>query len=343
MLEIDGSQGEGGGQILRTSIALSAITQTPVRITNIRAGRKKSGLKRQHATAVQAAASLCDAETVGASPGSDRLEFVPGQIKSGDFRFAMGTAGSTSLVFQTLLPILLNADGPSTLVLEGGTHNPFAPPFDFLKQVYLRQLERMGASVVATIERHGFYPAGGGRVEFQISPCEGWKPVEILERGKVLQQRAVALVSNLPTSIGDRECEVARRKFGWKHEGSADVREVESNGPGNVAMIELEYQNVTELFIAFGAKGRASEQVARDVCRQANRYLKNTAPVGEYLADQLLLPMALGKVQGSGGGSFRTMKLTDHSTTHINIIREFLNVAIDVKEIASDQFDLSIT
>lgn len=341
MITIDGSQGEGGGQILRSSVALSAITGTRLRIHNIRAGRRKSGLKRQHATAVNAAAELCDGDVDGVTPGSSELTFKPNAIKGGDFRFSMGTAGSTTLVFQTLLPILLHADEPSTVTLEGGTHNPFAPPFDFLQKAYLPQLARMGAQVEATLVRPGFYPAGGGQIEIRVTPRSALKSLELIERGKLIDRRVRALVSNLPSHIGERECDAIRRKFQWKGNNEDGVEEVDSNGPGNVVMIELKYANVTELFVAFGEKGRKAEQVARDVARQAQRYLKTEAPVGEYLADQLLLPMALGKANGTGGGAFRTLALSDHSTTHISIIREFLDVEIAVIE--SDENDVLVT
>lgn len=342
MLTIDGSQGEGGGQILRSSVALAAVTGTPMRITNIRAGRKKSGLKRQHATAVNAAARICGAEITGATPGSSELTFLPGKITPGDYRFSMGTAGSTTLVLQTVLPILLNADAPSTVILEGGTHNPSAPPFDFLANAYLPLLQRMGPNVEARLESPGFYPAGGGRLFVSVDPVASWQPLQLIERGKLIDRSVRALVSNLPEHIGERECDVVRRKFQWKLSDDSGVVSVDSPGPGNVVLIELRYENVTEVFIAFGEKGRKAEQVARDVARQAQRYLKTTVPVGEHLADQLMLPMAMACASGAGPSVFRTMALTDHSTTHINIIREFLDVEIAVEELAADEIRVQV-
>ena len=168
MIEIDGSQGEGGGQILRTALALALVTGKPFRITNIRAGRKKPGLLRQHLTAIQAAMAVGGAAAEGATIGSRDLVFHPGAITPGTYRFAVGTAGSTTLVLQTILPALLCAGGESMLTLEGGTHNPFAPPFDFLQTTFLPQVNRLGPKVEAVLERPGFYPAGGGR--FRVSP-----------------------------------------------------------------------------------------------------------------------------------------------------------------------------
>ena len=335
MLTIDGSQGEGGGQILRSSVALSAITGTPLQVINIRAGRKKPGLKRQHVTAVTAASRVCNAETEGVTVGSDELIFIPQEPIGGNYRFSMGTAGSTTLVFQTLFPILLHANDTSSLTLEGGTHNPFAPPFDFLQRAYLPLMQRMGVSATAELVRHGFFPAGGGQLTFDVTPSSAWKPLQLLERGKLIQRRVIALTSNLPEHIGERECDVIRRRLQWR-ESDCLVDAVESNGPGNVVLIELRYENVTEVFIAFGQKGRKAEQVGRDVARQAQRYLGSEVPVAEYLADQLMLPMALAAVNGATGSAFRTLPLSDHSTTHIDIIRQFLDVEISVESLDED-------
>src|SRR5688572_7099138 len=164
MIRIDGSVGEGGGQILRTALSLSLATGTPFQIENIRAGRKNAGLLRQHLTAVLAAAEIGSAETAGASLGSTALTFTPKSVRGGEFRFAVGTAGSATLVFQTILPALLLAGTPSRVEIEGGTHNMAAPPFDFLKRTFLPVLRRMGANISLELKRYGFYPAGGGRL-----------------------------------------------------------------------------------------------------------------------------------------------------------------------------------
>ncbi len=176
MIELDGSTGEGGGQILRTLLTLAMITGRPFRIRQIRARRAKPGLMRQHLVAVQAAAQICGAEVSGAAVGSQELEFVPGPVQGGDYRFAIGTAGSCTLVLQTVLPALLAADRPSTLQLSGGTHNPMAPPVQFLQRAFCRLLAEMGAQVDVHIERFGFYPAGGGEVTARVSPCARLQP-----------------------------------------------------------------------------------------------------------------------------------------------------------------------
>lgn len=205
MITIDGSFGEGGGQILRSSLALSLVTGKPFRIDNIRSKRSRPGLMRQHLTAVCAAMDVGEAEANGAEIGSTQIEFAPKSVRPGDFRFAVGTAGSATLVLQTVLPALLTADKPSKLVLEGGTHNPYAPPFDFLAKVFLPVIEKMGPSVSAKLELPGFYPAGGGRFSIEIRPAGKLKGIEMVERGEIVRLDARALVAQLPPKIGERE------------------------------------------------------------------------------------------------------------------------------------------
>src|SRR5690242_7527890 len=194
MIIIDGSFGEGGGQILRTSLTLSLVTGKPLRIERIRAGRKSPGLLRQHLAAVNAAARVGYAEVEGASLGARELTFRPQTVAAGHYQFAVGTAGSATLVLQTVLPALLTADAPSTLVLEGGTHNPYAPPFDFLEKTFLPLLNRMGPRVEARLERHGFYPAGGGRFIVEITPAQQLGRFELDDRGAITGRRARALI-----------------------------------------------------------------------------------------------------------------------------------------------------
>lgn len=321
MLTIDGSF---GGQILRSSVSLAAVTQTPVRLENIRAGRRKPGLMRQHLTAVRAAAEVSGGSLEGDEIGSRDLTFRPGSVRAGDYRFSIGTAGSTTLVLQTVLPPLLLASGPSTVVLEGGTHNPHAPPFDFLEKAFVPLLGRMGVKVTVALERAGFFPAGGGqlRVEIESRP-EGLEGIEILERGKTTRRRGRALVANLPSHIAKREVKVLQKRLGWPPE-CFGVEEIDgSHGPGNVVLIEVESESVCEVFTAFGEPRRSAESVANDVVRHCRRYLKGQAPLGEYLTDQILLPMAL-----AGAGSFRSTGLSRHATTHIELIRKFLDVPI---------------
>ena len=212
-ITIDGSEGEGGGQVLRTALALSLVTGRPFRIERIRAGRKKPGLLRQHLTAVQAAVEVSGAHVSGAELGSRSLSFEPAHVRGGDYRLAVGTAGSATLVLQAVLPALLAAHEPSRLTLEGGTHNPYAPPFDFLAKTFLPILRQMGAVVDVALETYGFYPAGGGRFTAAIEPCPRLGRLALLERGQT-QVHARALVALLGENIAKRELSVVRERLG---------------------------------------------------------------------------------------------------------------------------------
>jgi RNA 3'-terminal phosphate cyclase (ATP) len=323
MLVIDGSHGEGGGQMLRTSLALSMITGRPFRMVNVRARRSKPGLMRQHLTALQAAATVSEADISGAQVGSTELEFRPRSVRGDDYSFSIGTAGSTCLVLQTLLPALVLADAPSTVVLEGGTHNPTCPPFEFLARAYLPLLRRMGASVELTLERPGFYPAGGGRLRATIKPVERLGSFELLERGQLRTQHAHALVSMLPRSVAERELAVVAQRFGWERARLRTGVVTDALGPGNVLLIEFESEHVTEVFAGFGERGVSAEIVAERACAEAAAYVAAGVPVGAHLADQLLLLLAL-----SGGGAFRTLEPTAHTFTQAQVIPLFLPARI---------------
>ncbi|HVK59248.1 MAG TPA: RNA 3'-terminal phosphate cyclase, partial [Candidatus Kapabacteria bacterium] len=231
MITIDGANGEGGGQILRTALALSLVTQQAFRIQNIRAGRQKPGLLRQHLTAVEAATNVGDATVDGAALGSKELVFKPAKIRPGDYRFAVGTAGSATLVLQTVLPALILGTESSRLKLEGGTHNPHAPPFDFLERAFLPLLNRLGPKVTANLDRAGFFPAGGGRFSVEITPVERLQPLDLSDRGESKNRSARVVISNLAPGVANRELKVVSEKLGWARE-CLHVEEVESNGPG---------------------------------------------------------------------------------------------------------------
>lgn len=330
-ITIDGSQGEGGGQIIRSSLALSAVTATPIRLENIRAGRKKPGLLRQHLTAVRASAAICNADVRGDELRSSALEFTPSEIVGGEFQFSVGTAGSTSLVAQTILPALTRANAPSRVTLSGGTHNPWAPPLDYLARCYLPQLEKTGPKVSATLAKHGFYPAGGGEIRLEVQPSESLSGFQLLECGESFTARVTAIVSHLPRGIAERQCKTIRRKSNWT-DASYEVIEVDSPiGPGNVVMIEIEKPEVTELFIGHGKLGVKAEQVARSVLKQARAHLAKRVPVGEYLADQLMMPLGLAAAQGHRG-AFRSGPLSMHSKTHIDVLKTFLPILVSVTE-----------
>jgi RNA 3'-terminal phosphate cyclase (ATP) len=325
MITIDGSRGEGGGQVLRTSLGLSLATGRPFRIEGIRAGRQKPGLLRQHLTAVRAAEEIGRAEVTGAELGSRELTFRPGEVRPGAYEFAIGTAGSATLVLQAILPALLTASAPSEITISGGTHNTAAPPFDFLARAFAPLVSRMGPRLELELVRPGFFPAGGGEVRARVVPAARLEPIEVEERGKTVSRLARAIVSNLPFSIAEREATVLQRRLGWLPEEIA-AESVKAHGPGNVVMVEIASEHVADLFTSFGERGLPAETVAERAAKAARRYLERGAPVGEHLADQLLVPLAL-----AGGGSFVTCELSSHATTNMEVISRFLDVTFEVE------------
>ena len=323
MISVDGSLGEGGGQILRSALALSMVTGRAFRIVNIRAGRARPGLLRQHLTCVRAACAVSGGEAAGAELGSGELTFVPGAVRSGDYSFSIGTAGSTTLVLQTVLPALMTAGGASAVELCGGTHNTHAPSVHFLQHAFLPVLERMGPRVRVVLERHGFYPAGGGRVRVEIEPAGRLRPIELHEGGAVTARRAVATVAGLPWSVGRRELDVVAERLGWGEESLRLERVSDDAGPGNTLSVEVRRGGVTEVFTGFGERGVSAERVAGRTVGEVRRYLAADVPVWRHLADQLMLPMALAR-----GGSFTTGALTEHARTNAAVIESFLDVRV---------------
>lgn len=320
MLKLDGSQGEGGGQILRTSLALSMCLGKPFHIYRIRATRSKPGLQPQHLAAVKAAAAISGAEVKGAELGSQTLSFEPRKVKGGDYQFAIGTAGSTTLLFQTLLPALMLAPHTSKLVLQGGTHNPMAPPFEFLNHAFLPLINRMGPGIKARLTRPGYVPAGGGELDISITPTSQLRPLNILQRGKLIEIRAEVMLSHLPGHIAQRELAVIADSLHLPASCLDTHLDTLAIGPGNCVSIIIRTEMITEVFTALGKRGLPAEQVASQAVREAREYLASEIPVGPYLADQLLLPLAL-----AGNGSFVTVSPSLHTTTNMAVIEQFTN------------------
>lgn len=323
-VEIDGRAGEGGGQVLRTSLALAVALGVPVRIANVRAGRPKPGLLRQHLTGVRAAAEISGGDVRGAELHSTTVELWPGPVRGGHYRFAVGSAGSAALVLQTVLVPLLLADEASTLEIEGGTHNSMAPTFDFLEHSFLPQLRALGASVELELRRPGFYPAGGGCIAARIEPCRTPKPLALHDRGAPGRGRAQIHLAHLPPSIAEREWRAVQRVLHWPSDRCQIVEHTDSAGPGNTVSLLLPFEHTTAVFTGFGERRRASESVGNSVARATARFQAHTAPVCEHLADQLLLPMAL-----LAGGSFTTVEPTLHTRTNIDTIHHFLPGVIE--------------
>lgn len=323
MINIDGSEGEGGGQILRSALTLSALTGQSFTIRNIRAGRAKPGLLRQHLTALRAAAAICGGKfSDGADIGATELMFYPGDIRAGTYDFAVGTAGSATLVLQTVLLPLLQADAPSRVLVSGGTHNPAAPPFEFIKLSLLPQLARMGAGIDVELLKYGFMPAGGGKLKATIMPCDSLARLDLVDRGAAGEVTADAYFANLPFDVAEREVRRVGERLSLP-DGAARVREVKSIGPGNMISIAARFENATEVVSAFGRRGVRAEEVADQAADEALAYLNGRVAVGPHLADQLLLPMAM-----AGGGSFTTSKPTPHTMTNAATIGKFLDIDI---------------
>jgi len=326
ILQISGES--GGGQLLRSSLSLSLVTGRPFRMTNIRGKRPKPGLMRQHLTCVKAAAEVCEASVDGAELGSVELVFHPGKGMGGDYSFAISSGGSTTLVLQTLLPALLHAEASSTLRIEGGTHNPMAPPFEFVEQCYLPILWSMGVDANVKLERPGFMQAGGGVITAEIRPIKKWKKLKLIERGDVMETFGRVLHAHLHRDIAEREIATASHLLGW----AADHMELryvnESTGPGNAILLGAKFANVCEISSGIAQMGKSSEAVATGAAKGLRSYLASSAPVGVHLADQLLLPMAL-----AGGGVFHTLAISDHTRTNMALIEQFLPVKFAVEEL----------
>ena len=332
MITIDGSFGEGGGQILRTSLALSILTGQNFRIKNIRAARKKPGLLRQHLTAVDAAVQVSNAKIKGNDLHSSELEFSPGEVMPGSFKFRIGTAGSTTLVLQTILPVLMTAKTESQITIEGGTHNPYAPPYDFFEKSFVPVINNSGPKLSPSLERVGFFPAGGGCIKLSISPTTRIKPIDLVESGILKSRFAVSLSSKISKRVGEDEVTQVQHRLNLSAE-ECHSRRVNSHGPGNILFIGVEYQNVTEIFTGFGQIGVSLKKVVNQAVREYQNYQQAGVPVGSFLADQLLIPIAM-----SGKGRFKTLKPSMHTLTNIEVINKFLDIKITASQIEELQW-----
>jgi RNA 3'-terminal phosphate cyclase (ATP) len=317
MLVIDGSHGEGGGQILRSALSLAILQRRPIRIERIRSGRAKPGLMRQHLTCVKAAAMISAADVVGDVPGSTTLEFRPNALVGGAQHFAIGTAGSAMLVLQTILPPLLRADAPSRITIEGGTHNMLAPSASFIARCFLPLLARMGADVSLEVERIGLFPAGGGRVVATIRPST-LQPITLEARGDRRGIGAEALVAAVPEHVALREITRVADRFKLRREQVRHVDLGSRTGPGNVLSVWAEFDRVCELVTTYGERGVSAETVADRAADALDSWLASDAVVGEHLADQLLLPMLL-----AGGGGFVCGEVSGHLRSNADLINTF--------------------
>lgn len=336
MVVIDGSHGEGGGQILRTALTLAALTQRPARIGNIRAGRRRPGLRPQHLTAVRAAAAVSDAHLEGDELGSQTLILMPsGKLCSGKYDFDVaqaaddGSAGSVALVLQTVLLPLAMAKGESHVELRGGTHVAWAPSASYLKHVFLPAVEPMGVHAEVELEQWGFYPVGGGILHAHILGRAGWpNPISLTERGALERVWGIAAVTNLPSHIPQR---MANRAVNVLSEQGLDAdieaRRLRGTGPGAGIFVFAEYQRVTAGFTAYGRKGLPAERVSESVCEELMAHHRSDAAADPHLADQLILPAALSE----GESRLVTSEVTEHLLTNAWVVQQFLDCHVNVR------------
>ncbi len=347
MIRIDGSMGEGGGQVLRTTLTLSVLTGQPVEVHNIRAGRSNPGLRPQHLAAVHAAAAICDAAVEGADLGSATLRFAPRQeARSGPYTFDVariaeqGSAGAVGLVFQTILLPLALAEGPSYLSLRGGTHVPWAPPVDYLQRVFLPAVSEVGVEARLELLDWGFYPAGGGSVHALIQGrARPLSAIDLTERGELKRVWVRGVAANLPAHIPQRIVNRARNLL--LTEGlpvTVEPLRVRSAGPGVAALIFAEYENLTAGFVAYGRKGVPSEQVAAEACDELLAHHRTGAPADPYLTDQLVLPLALA----GGTSTVMTSRITPHLLTNLAVVQHFLPLRVQVEGALDEPGSLTI-
>jgi RNA 3'-terminal phosphate cyclase (ATP) len=318
MIEIDGSYGEGGGQIVRTALGLSCLFRKPFRICNIRKGRKKPGLMPQHLTSVSAARLISGATVEGDKPGSAELTFIPGEPQGGTYSFDIGTAGSTSLVLQTVLPALLFTGRMSSVTLIGGTHVPFSPPFHILSGVFVPFLERLGVRLQLSIETYGFYPKGGGRIRADIFPAQRISALDLIERGEVSSVTGCSGVGGLPPSIAARQQGAALARISASagelaNKTAIDTINVPAYGQGTFVYLECRSGNSRAGFSALGARGKKAEAVGDEAAGELINYYRTGAALDRHLADQIVLYLALSRHESA----FTTEAVTDHLLTNL--------------------------
>jgi len=331
-IEIDGSFGEGGGQILRTALSLSLLTGKSFRIYNLRAKREKPGLRPQHLTAVSSAIKISGSEAKGAEIGSRELIFFPAPAKAGNYKIDIGTAGSTGLVFQTLLPALANLDRESKIEIKGGTHNPKSPCFHFLKEVFLPVLSRLGINAEAELFRSGFYPRGGGEARFKIFPWKDRKDIlRAVEPVNWEGPRGEILLAGLEAHIAEREQKELCARLGIAQDQIAINFLPSDMGPGNAVLLRYAGDKRAEIVTGYGEPGKRAEKVAAEAAREAKNFARSRAQFDLNLADQVLIYLAM-----AAGGEFTTNALTSHFHTNLKVIRDFLKVDCETKALAAD-------
>lgn len=327
MLEIDGSIGEGGGQVLRTSLTLSCITGKPIHIVNIRAKRSKPGLRPQHLSSVNAAAEISEASTEGVKLGSTEILFSPGKLKIGQYNFEIGTAGSTVLLLQTVFIPLAHTQGTSQLHIGGGTHVPWSPCFDYINMHWLNYMDQIGYQAELIQERAGFYPPGGGRITARIKPHREQKPLHLEKRGNLIRIRGVSAVANLDPVIATRQKHQALRRLQPIHRDTKiKTVSLSATSKGTYILLIAEFEQSQCCYFSLGKKGKPAEAVADEAVDELLAFLNTTGAVDRYLADQLILPLSFVK----DVSIIKTEKITKHLLTNAAVIKKFLPVKIQI-------------
>lgn len=328
MLEIDASMGEGGGQILRSALSLALVTRRPIRLTRVRARRPRPGLQAQHLKAVEAAAAVSAARVKGAEPGSQTLEFAPGEVRGGALEIDIGTAGSTLLVLQTVFVPLALARHASTLALSGGTHNPWSPPFHYVAWQWLPWLERIGYRASITLERAGFYPAGGGRIRAEIRPALQLEPLRLVERGALRRIRGLSGCAGLALEVAQRQSGAAAARLG-RYGVPLEIadEQVDAASRGTFIVLGAEFENSRSVASALGAPGKRAERVGEEAAQGLERAIDSGAAVDEHLADQLVLPLLFA----AGESRVTTASVTRHLLSNVELVGRFLPGAAEVR------------
>ena len=339
IIKIDGSFGEGGGQILRSALTLSAMVKRPFEMFNIRAGRRKPGLAPQHLQCVKAMASVCDGEVRGAGVGSLNLKFFPGKVSCGDYSFNIGTAGSVSLVMQTVFLPLSLCNGVSTVTITGGTHVPFSPCFHYIKEQWLFFMTMMGFDVEVEMPIAGFFPKGGGEINVLIKNTEKVAPLVLTDPGKLVRVRGLSAVGNLDIDIAERQ-----KVQGVKRLSEIDiipdisVISMPAIGKGTIFMLICDFENSRCCYSGLGAIGKRAEKVADEACDGLMGFLETGEAIEEHLADQVILPLSFA----DGMSRFTTSRITRHLLTNAEIIKMFLNRKIEIKGKPGENGDVVI-
>lgn len=332
LIDIDGSQGEGGGQILRTTIGLCAALGRSVRIRRIRAGREQSGLRPQHVTAVRAVATICQGRLSGDEVGSSDLTFEPGPVQPGSYKFDIGTAGSTTLVLQGLLPALMLADGDTDVTVTGGTHNPMAPSFEYLRDVFGPLVTAANVQAYFEMIRPGFYPAGGGKVHMHVvglGEKDNLDPIRISDRGQLRRIEGLSAASDkLSMHIIDRQARTAEHIL--RHDGyKLDMEHATwpSLSPGTTVFVRAAFARSVAGYFALGKLHKPAEQVAQEAACNMLRFLKSEAAVDEHAADQLVTIAALCPAESV----FTTECVTSHLLTNAEVVRQLTGRAVTIE------------